>query len=66
MQTMWERACSRKRAYIQQMCCLRDSFREQARSHRFSSTLTGFCFTHNNKTATPKPLPTFPLEELIL
>ncbi|PMZ77914.1 hypothetical protein C1X65_02790 [Pseudomonas sp. FW305-70] len=33
--SMWERACSRKRLNIQQRCCLTHRFREQARSHRF-------------------------------
>ena len=32
-QTLWERACSRKRRYIQHLCCLTHRFREQARSH---------------------------------
>ncbi|APV38769.1 hypothetical protein PFAS1_05240 [Pseudomonas frederiksbergensis] len=32
--TLWERACSRKRCHIQQIRCLLNRFREQARSHR--------------------------------
>ncbi|TKJ74356.1 hypothetical protein PkoCFBP13504_27300 [Pseudomonas koreensis] len=32
--TLWERACSRRRQYIQHLCFLTHRFREQARSHR--------------------------------
>ncbi|CAI8802140.1 hypothetical protein EMIT0P43_10317 [Pseudomonas jessenii] len=31
---MWERACSRRRQYIQYLYNLTHRFREQARSHR--------------------------------
>jgi hypothetical protein len=31
--SLWERACSRKRYFIQHSCWLTHRFREQARSH---------------------------------
>ncbi|WP_426783185.1 hypothetical protein, partial [Pseudomonas atacamensis] len=34
--TLWERACPRRRRYIQNLCRLIHRFREQARSHNVS------------------------------
>ncbi|PTS96706.1 hypothetical protein DBR24_18515 [Pseudomonas sp. HMWF006] len=33
-QTLWERACSRRRRFIQHRCWLTGRFREQARSYK--------------------------------
>ncbi len=39
---MWERACSRRRQFIQHLCWLTYRFREQARSHRRGVLGAGF------------------------
>ena len=35
--SLWERACSRKRYFIQHSCWLTHRFREQARSHIYGA-----------------------------
>jgi hypothetical protein len=39
-ESLWERACPRRRRQVQDHHCLTHRFREQARSHRFVAGLS--------------------------